>query len=70
MPESATFDLVLLHYGNGEPLNCPHCRAVRGRAGRRALAVMAGPLHLPRRQLQLRLALRQTVPMCRLPPSE
>lgn len=29
MPESATFDLVLLHYGAGEPLSCPHCKAVR-----------------------------------------
>ena len=33
MPESATFDLVLLHYGNGEPPSCPHCRAVSAGAG-------------------------------------
>lgn len=37
MPESATFDLVLLHYGNGEPPSCPHCRAVRDRAGNAAV---------------------------------
>lgn len=37
MPESAAFDLVLLHYGNGEPPSCPHCRAVRDRAGNAAV---------------------------------
>lgn len=42
MPESATFDLVLLHYGNGEPLSCPHCKAVRGGCGKASCALVDG----------------------------
>ena len=32
-PASATFDLVLLHYGNASELRCPHCTAVIYAAG-------------------------------------
>ena len=32
-PDSATFDLVLLHYGNDTSLACPHCKAVLRMAG-------------------------------------